>query len=146
MCYQPESYRKLVINIPHKTKIDSCAAKNGQVVTSQLTSCNNLLQQADIRMHSHGLRQLVDDKSVASCQQVATSLSISSNCNKSVKIRLVATCHLQTCYNLLQQLAASHEDNKFEQSTCNKSVDNLQQTCPQQAVASHANPYLLILC
>ena len=24
-------------------------------------------------------------------------------CNKSVKIRLVATCHLQTCYNLLKQ-------------------------------------------
>ena len=31
----------------------------------------------------------------------------SSSCNKSVKIRLVATCHLQTCYNLLKQLAAS---------------------------------------
>ena len=26
-------------------------------------------QQVDIRMHSHGLRQLVDDTSVASCQQ-----------------------------------------------------------------------------
>ena len=29
--------------------------------------------------------------------------------------------------------------NKFGQSTCNKSVDNLQQTCRQRAVASHAN-------
>ena len=37
--------------------------KNAQVVTSLLTSCNNLLQQADIRIRSHGLRQLVDDKS-----------------------------------------------------------------------------------
>ena len=36
---------------------------------------------------------------VITCQQVATNLSISSSCNKSVKIRLVATCHLQTCYN-----------------------------------------------
>ena len=41
-------------------------AKNVQVATGLLTSCNNLLQQADIRMRSHGLRQLVDDKSVAS--------------------------------------------------------------------------------
>ena len=37
----------------------------------------------------------------------ATNLSISSSRNKSVKIRLVAICHLQTCYNLLKQLAAS---------------------------------------
>ena len=35
---------------------------------------------------------------------VAPCLSISSNCNKSVKVRLVATCHLQTCYNLLKQV------------------------------------------
>ena len=34
-------------------------AKNAQVVTSLLTSRNNLIQQADIRMRSHGLRQLV---------------------------------------------------------------------------------------
>ena len=37
--------------------------KNAQVATSLLTSCNNLLQQADIWMRSHGLRQLVDNKS-----------------------------------------------------------------------------------
>ena len=36
-----------------------------------------------------------------------TNLPISSSGNKSVKIRLVATCHLQTCYNFLKQLAAS---------------------------------------
>ena len=42
-----------------------------------------------------------------SCQQIATSLSTSSSCNKSVKIRLVAICHLQTCYNLLKQLVTS---------------------------------------
>ena len=30
-------------------------------------------------------------------------------------------------------------DKKFLQSTCNKSVDNLQQTCHQRAVTSHAN-------
>ena len=33
-------------------------AKNAQVATSLLTSCNNLLQQADIWMRSYGLRQL----------------------------------------------------------------------------------------
>ena len=38
-------------------------AKNAQVAKSPLTSCNNLLQQADIRMRSHGLRQFVDVKS-----------------------------------------------------------------------------------
>ena len=34
-------------------------AKNAQVVTSLLTFCNNLLQQTDIRLCSHGLRQFV---------------------------------------------------------------------------------------
>ena len=29
------------------------------------------------------------------------------SCDKSVKIRIAATCHLQTGYNLLKQLAAS---------------------------------------
>ena len=39
-----------------------------------------------------------------------TNLSVSSSGNKSVKIRLVATRHLQTFYNLLR--------------TCGKPVDN----------------------
>ena len=51
-------------------------AKN-KLITSLLTSCNNLLQQADIRMRLHGLRQLVDNKSVASCQQACFKLIIS---------------------------------------------------------------------
>ena len=67
---------------------------------------------------------------------VATNLSISSSSNKSVKIRLVATCHLQTCYNLLKQLAANlwitSFDNQLATSlltTCNKLVVNkLSQT------------------
>ena len=42
-------------------------AENAQVATILLTSCNNLLQQADIRIRSHGLRQLVTT-SLASCQ------------------------------------------------------------------------------
>ena len=87
----------------------SHTTKNAQVVTALLTSCNNLLQHADIRMRSHGLRQFVDDKSVASCrhihllqvncrnllstgllQQVVTSRQI-TNCNKPDFNMLVAT-------------------------------------------------------
>ena len=43
---------------------------------------------------------------VATCQHDATILLISSTCNKSVRIRL-ATCHLQTLYNMLKQLVGS---------------------------------------
>ena len=77
---------------------------------------------------------------VATCQHLATNLSISSGWKKSVKIRLVASCGLPICYNLLKQLAASLWITSFDDllATC-KSVDNLQHTCPQQAVASHAN-------
>ena len=67
---------------------------------------------------------------------IATNLSISSSCNKSVKIRLVIACHLQTCYNLLKQLAASLWIKNFDDqlatsllTICNKLVVNkLSQT------------------
>ena len=49
--------------------VSSYTVKNAQFATRLLTSCNNLLQQADIRMLSHALRQLVDDTSVAGFQQ-----------------------------------------------------------------------------
>ena len=49
-------------------------AKNTQVATRVLTCSNDLLQQADIRMCSHGLRQF-DNKSVASCQQGCCKMS-----------------------------------------------------------------------
>ena len=68
---------------------------------------------------------------VAICQQVATSLSISSSCNKSVKIRLVATCHLQNCYNLLNFI-------KLQQACWQLATDLMF----LQAVASHANASL----
>ena len=51
----------------------------------------------------------------------------SSSCNSYGKIRLVTTCHLQTCYNLLKQLAASLFDNQLATSlltTSNRLVDN----------------------
>ena len=49
----------------------------------------------------------VVNRLVATSQQVSTNLPIFSSCNTSVQIRLAAACHLQTCYNLLKQLAAS---------------------------------------
>ena len=66
--------------------------KNAQVVTSLLLL--KLLQQADIRMRSHGLRQLVDNKSVASCLQTCCKL-------------IIITCYQQACCKLLQQVVTS---------------------------------------
>ena len=73
----------------------SCyTAKNAQVATSLLTTCNNLLQQADIRMRSHGLRRLNDDKSVVSYRQTCCKL-------------IVQTCYSQACCKLFQQVVTS---------------------------------------
>ena len=83
----------------------------------------------------------------STCQQVATNLSISSSCNKSVKIRIVVTCHLQTCYNLLKQLAASLWITSFDNqlvisllTTCNRLVANKL----PQAMQTHPDIALLI--
>ena len=51
-------------------------------------------QQVDIGMRSHGLRQLVDDKSDASCQQTCCKL-------------IVETCYPQACCKLFQQVVTS---------------------------------------
>ena len=64
-----------MLNEPIATNVDYIA-KNVQVATSLLTSCNNVLQQADIRMRLHGLRQLVEDKSVASFGQTCWKLIV----------------------------------------------------------------------
>ena len=63
---------------------------------------------------------------------------ISSSCDQRVKIRLVANCHLKTCYNLLKWLAASLLITSWT-IKLHKSVDRMQQTGWQQAGASHAN-------
>ena len=122
------------------------------------TSAAGLLpccHQADIRMCSHRLHRLDDNKFTARCQQaccklivntfypkawcklfqqLAASLQISS-CNKSDFYRLAATWWSeQTCCNLL---TACRKPVKFK--TCRKPVDNLQQTCYHQAGASDAN-------
>ena len=78
---------------------------------------------------------------------VTISLSILSSCNKSVKMRLVAICHLQICYNLLKRLAASlwitHFDNQLTTSlltTCNRLVVNKL----SQAMRTHPDIGLLV--
>ena len=102
-----------------------------QVVTSLLASCNNFLQQADIRMCLYGLQQLVDDKSVASCQQTCCKLVnltgllqiVSASCNKSandIATSLILTdfCNLTKLTSLLQLVDKLKQAGK---------IDNLQQ-------------------
>ena len=91
----------VVSNIVHTVKGDkgvreiSCSTLHSQknanynksVDILQQTCC----QQADIRMDSHGLRQLIDDKSVASCQIVKTCSYpqvVSTSYNKSANDKL----------------------------------------------------------
>ena len=64
-----------------------------EVETSLLTSYNNLLPQTVIRMRSHGLPQLVDDKPV----QVVTDL-LQVDCPNLVS---------QAYYKLLQKVTTS---------------------------------------
>ena len=54
-----------------------------------------------MRTHSHGLRKLVDDKSVASCQQTSCELLC-----KLVIQRLAATC-LDQVVTILQLISCS---------------------------------------
>ena len=127
------------------------------------------------KLHSQKRRILVQGcqiyRLVATCQQVATNLSISSSCNRSVKMRLVITCHLQNGYNLFKQLAASlwitsfenqlatsllTISNRFVATSCRKpyerilisaccynSVARCQQTCGNLGVFSYVYFFLL---
>ena len=65
--------------------------KIAQDVRSLLTSCNNLLQQAVIRMRSHGLQQLSTDLlQVDYYNLLSTGLlqAVSTSCNKSANDKL----------------------------------------------------------
>ena len=73
-----------------------------------LISCNNLLQQADIRMRSHGLRQLVDEKSVASCQHTCCKLIAQLLING-----LAASCFIIAARLILTGLLQPDEIEKF---------------------------------
>ena len=74
-------------------------------------------------------------------------LSVSTSYNKSVKIRHVATFHLQTCCNLLKQLVTSLWITSFD----NQLATNLLTTCNRfvvnelsQAMRTHPDIGLLI--
>ena len=108
LLFKTRLHRKL---LPKYVIVLQVAAKATSFIT--LYNLNFSLVQGNILLvtHSQKRHRLVASCQfyhiVATCQQIATSLSISPSCNKSVKIRLIAICHLQTCYNLLKQLATS---------------------------------------
>ena len=78
--------------------------------------------------------------------------NLSTNCNELVnfiklqQIRLVAICHLQTCYNLLKQLAASRWitsfDNQFATSLLT-TFNNFAVNKLSQAMRTHPDIGLL---
>ena len=77
-----------------------------KVPTSLLTSCKNFSKQIGMKMRSYGLRQLVDDKSVASCQQTC--------CKSIVKI-----FYPQACSKLVRQVVT-----RLQMTSCNKADFN----------------------
>ena len=75
------------------------------------------------------------------CYEVTLCTANKCNNHNSVKIRLVATCHLQTCYNLLKQLAASLWITSFD----NKLVSSLVTTCNKLSQAMRTHPDIDLL-
>ena len=61
--------------------------------------------------------------------------------HKHFKIRLVATCHLQTCSNLLKQLAASLWITSFD----NQLATSLLTTCSSLVVNKLSHPGISLL-
>ena len=67
-----------------------------QVCCRLAATCDH---QADIRMRSHRLLRLDDNKSAASCQQACCKLR-TADLLQVVNCRLAASCELQTCCKL----------------------------------------------
>ena len=65
----------------------------------------------------------------------------SSICNKFVKMRLVVTCHLQTCCNLFQQLAASFVATSFDSQPATSLTTTCNRPCRRQAVTRDLTIY-----
>ena len=66
------------------------------------TSYDNLLQKAGIRMRLHGLRQVVDDQSIASCQQACYKLgSYPQACSKLFPQLVTCLWDLRLCRSKL---------------------------------------------
>ena len=74
-----------------------------------------------LHAHSQKRRRLAASCQFYRRQQACEFHQVVTSC----KIRLVATCHPQTCYNLLKQLASSLWITSFDKpvrTTCNKLV------------------------
>ena len=97
--------------VPHVIDSDETLvqSQNEQVATSLLTSCNMLDPQINIRLRSHGLRQLFDDKSIASCQQTYCKL-------------IIKTVYPQACCKLSQQVVKSPQMTICNKPDCNRLV------------------------
>ena len=81
-------------------------AKNAQVATSLLTSCNNLLQQA-YQDAFIWLATACNNRSVALCQQASVVASYQRNCYKLISstgmLQLVSTSCFRSANDKLQQ-------------------------------------------
>ena len=76
-------------------------------------------QQVDIRMHSHGLRQLVDDTSVASCQQTFCKFIVKTfypQLGATSSMTDILYCTLMKRTNLLELLTSCNKLAKFATS------------------------------
>ena len=85
--------------ILRKTESSSCktsnyTAKMHRSQQARLYLATDLLSTSQYQDASHGLRQLVNDKSVASCQQTCCKL-------------IVKTCLPQVCCKLFHQVVVS---------------------------------------
>ena len=91
----------------HSKKGASCA-------TDLLISCSIVLREDHIRICSHGLRQLVDGKSIASCQQTCCKL-------------IVKTSYAQAYCKLFQRVVTSLQmTSLLKLTSLLPLVDNLQ--------------------
>ena len=121
--FTTEELRSLIVKID-KTKLSFQLKSVGGVpvkwvVAKWLVHCLNSMY----KLHCKTCRRLVACSSYPEFLQLLDNLSISSDCNKCVKIAFVATCHCETCCDLWKQLATSlRVDNKFLRI-------NLQQVC-----------------
>ena len=98
-----------------------------QLIRSILTCFSSLMATAS-KAEKHQAKQRKRYRLVCNCNN-------SSSCNKSFKIKLVTSCHLKICQNLLEQLAAS----LWITSLDNQLAPSLLTTCDRLAVNKHAD-------
>ena len=91
---------------------------------------------------THMLWTCTQPKTIQTCQQVATNLSISSSCNKSVRIRLVAfvICRLVTaCWNTLQQICWTNQLATSLLTTYNRLPTSFRKPCERILTSAGCN-------